>query len=60
MANSGLGKGLSALIPEQSEGKEERILYTPIGKIKAIAMTSIVKPINCVVFCVFISSIKLL
>lgn len=35
MERKALGKGLSALIPEQNEGREDRILYAPIGKIKA-------------------------
>lgn len=35
MERKALGRGLSALIPEQNEGREDRILYIPIGKIKA-------------------------
>jgi len=34
MERKALGRGLSALIPEQTEGREDRILYVDIGKIK--------------------------
>lgn len=35
MERKALGRGLSALIPEQSEEREGKILYVPISKVKA-------------------------
>ena len=34
MQKKGLGRGLSALIPEQSEEKEDRIFYVGLSRVK--------------------------